>query len=179
MGPGSAAPDRGGRVVDPRRLRCGRNRSPRGSRCAGRRPPPLSDLTDANGRALRWSIVTASTVSLPVIAAAEVDEAEVGPGSTSNLRCEELSDAMDRVGGDTARRSTESAQRFAEAWNVLGKTDGYACWHRPHVRRRARRPAAPWYGCRNYAEWRSGQAQAERQALSTAAVRWLGTDCAH
>ena len=66
---------------------------------------PLSDLTDANGRAMRWSIVSATTVSLPVVAAADVDEAEVRPGSTSNLRCESSATLWIGWAGTQLRRS--------------------------------------------------------------------------
>ena len=80
---------------------------------------PLSDLTDANGRAMRWSIVSATTVSLPVVAAADVDEAEVRAWLDEQPQVRELGDAVDRVGGDTAETVLKSAQRFREALNGL------------------------------------------------------------
>lgn len=80
---------------------------------------PLSDLTDANGRALRWSIVSATTVPLPVVAAAHVDEAEVRAWLDEQPQVRELGDAVDRVGGDTAETVLKSAQRFREALNGL------------------------------------------------------------
>ena len=80
---------------------------------------PLSDLTDANGRAMRWSIVSATTVSLPVVAAADVDEAEVRAWLDEQPQVRELGDAVDRVGGDTAETVLKSAQRFRAALNGL------------------------------------------------------------
>ena len=137
---------------------------------------PLSDLTDANGRALRWSIVTASTVSLPVIAAAEVDEAEVRAWLDEQPQVQELGDAVQRVGGDTADSVLKSAQRFREALGSLDELaepsdvaqtatfDAALADHLRHVQLSGLR------------RWRSGRARAQSAETLFSATRSLAAD---
>jgi hypothetical protein len=84
---------------------------------------PLSDLTDDNDRALRWSVAEATTVTLPHAPAAEADEDEVRRRLDEQPEVKALGEAVERLGGETAESVLKSAERFRAALDAL---DGLA-----------------------------------------------------
>lgn len=80
---------------------------------------PLSDLTDNNGRALRWSVASACTVPFPGSQAVEVDLDEVKAWVDAQPAVVDLGAAVQRVGGETADAVLTSAQRLHAALEAL------------------------------------------------------------
>ncbi len=76
---------------------------------------PLSDLTDNNGRALRWSVADAIRVDFPVPADAQVDPDQIKAWADAQPAVVELGQAVARIGGDTAQAVLNSMQRFRSA----------------------------------------------------------------
>lgn len=84
---------------------------------------PLSDLTDANERALRWSVVGARSVLLPQPAEVAVDDEEIRSWLDDQPQVQALGTAIERVGGDTA----EAVLAAIEAYRAsLAELDGLA-----------------------------------------------------
>lgn len=80
---------------------------------------PLSDLTDNNERALRWSVAAAITLTFPPTAEVEVDPAEVKAWTDAQPQVQDLGDAVARVGGETADAVLGSVQRLRAAMTAL------------------------------------------------------------
>jgi hypothetical protein len=80
---------------------------------------PLSDLTDNNGRALRWSVAAACTVAFPGSQSVEIDPDEVKAWVDEQPAVVDLGAAVQRVGGETADAVLASAQRLHTALEAL------------------------------------------------------------
>lgn len=126
---------------------------------------PLSDLTDGNERALRWSVVAATGVQQPSAPPAQVDPDEVRARVEEQPEVQDLGRAVERLGGDTAEAVLSSAERFRAALSALDVTpvadlttfDAAVGEHLRHVQRSG------------FSRWRSGKARAtSAQAMSTA-----------
>lgn len=135
---------------------------------------PLSDLTDANDRALRWSLVAAHSLPVPTHAGtAEVDDAEVRAWLDDQPQVQELGAAVDRIGGDTAEAALQSVDRFRAALHGLAELgdlppapenrdlDNALADHLRQVQRSG------------FGRWRSGRARSESQATLAAAAKDL------
>ena len=134
---------------------------------------PLSDLTDNNGRALRWSVACARTVAFPGSQSAEIDPEEVKAWVDSQPAVVDLGAAVQRVGGETADAVLASVQRLhtaVEALVPLGAAatatpdlDTAAAEHLRQVQRSG------------FARWRGAKARAASLAtLQDAAKRVAG-----
>jgi hypothetical protein len=130
---------------------------------------PLSDLTDGNGRALRWSVCAATMLTLPSGPEPTVDEEHVRSWLDEQQQVRALASAVDHLGGDTAEAVVDGAQRFREALVTLQELavlpaarpstefDDALADLLGHVQRRG------------MARWRGGRArQASREALVAA-----------
>ena len=136
---------------------------------------PLSDLVDANQRALRWSVAAGRRVALADDVPIDVDDAEIRQWLDEQPSVRELGLAVDRIGGDSADATLTSTDRFRQALDGL---DTLAELPRPefteldsalaeHLRQVQRS---------GFGRWRAGRARAQSQdALSTAA-RTLAAD---
>lgn len=80
---------------------------------------PLSDLTDGNGRALRWSVCAATPLTLPSGREPTVDEQQVRSWLDEQQQVRALASAVDHLGGDNAEAVLEGVQRFREAVDAL------------------------------------------------------------
>jgi hypothetical protein len=76
---------------------------------------PLSDLTDNNQRALRWSVAAATHVEHHTPGDAQIDEAEIRTWLEEQPQVRELGQAVDRLGADNAEAALAGAERFREA----------------------------------------------------------------
>lgn len=81
---------------------------------------PLSDLTDDNGRALRWSVASARAVVFPGSGDVEVDPESVKAWVDAQPQVVDLGEAVQRVGGETADAVLASVQRLHAALEALG-----------------------------------------------------------
>lgn len=81
---------------------------------------PLSDLTDSNERALRWSVVAATTVTATAAPAARTDPDEIKSWVDAQPQVQELGAAVERLGGDTGEAVLASVQRFRAALEAVG-----------------------------------------------------------
>lgn len=130
---------------------------------------PLSDLTDNNGRALRWSVVSAVTVPFATVQAAPIDPAEVKAWVDDQPAVQELGEAVQRIGGDSAETVMASMRRFRAAVAALqdlgaepalpDALDAAVAEHLRNVQRTG------------FARWRGGKARATSQAALQEAVR--------
>lgn len=133
---------------------------------------PLSDLTDANGRALRWSLVDAHSVPMPTpVQTAEVDDTEVRAWLDEQPQVQELGAAVDRIGGETAQAALDSVDRYRAALHSLAELgdlpsipdgreiDNALADHLRQVQRSG------------FGRWRSGRARSESQATLASAVK--------
>jgi hypothetical protein len=137
---------------------------------------PLSDLTDNNDRALRWSVVGARTVELPQSPAVAVDEAEVRSWLDAQPQVQELGTAIERIGGTDASGVLDSVQRFRAALNGLdelatlppppgtGDLDVAVAEHLRQVQRTG------------FGRWRGAKARAQSQADTVSAAKALAAD---
>lgn len=127
---------------------------------------PLSDLTDSNGRALRWSVCAARSVALPSGSEPTVDEEQVRSWLDEQPQVRSLASAVEHLGGDSAEEVVERVQRLRDA---LASLDDLA--DLPPAR-----PSAAFDDAladllghvqrRGMARWRGGRArQASREAL--------------
>ncbi len=130
---------------------------------------PLSDLVDANQRALRWSIAAARRVPLTEEVQVDVDDGEIRGWLDEQPNVRELGLAVDRIGGDTADATLTSTERFRQALHGLDALadlpgpdftdlDGALAEHLRQVQRSG------------LGRWRSGRARAlSQQRLSVVA----------
>lgn len=130
---------------------------------------PLSDLTDNNGRALRWSVAAASAVLFPGSQTVEVDADEVKRWVDSQPAVVDLGTAVQRVGGDTADAVLASTQRLHAALEALGPlgapataTTGLDAAVAEHLRQVQRS---------GFARWRGAKIRAASQAALQEAAR--------
>ena len=130
---------------------------------------PLSDLTDNNGRALRWSVVSATTVPFTTSQPAAVEPAAVKAWVDAQPAVLELGEAVQRVGGDTAEAVMASVRRFRTAvagLRELGASpavpDAVDVAVAEHLRQVQRT---------GFARWRGGKARAASQAALQDVVR--------
>ncbi|MCU0278271.1 MAG: hypothetical protein MUE31_05195 [Candidatus Nanopelagicales bacterium] len=76
---------------------------------------PLSDLTDNNQRALRWSVAAATHVEHHTPGDEQIDEAEIRAWLEEQPQVRELGQAVDRLGADNAEAALAGAERFRAA----------------------------------------------------------------
>ncbi|MEZ5185163.1 MAG: hypothetical protein R2720_05410 [Candidatus Nanopelagicales bacterium] len=137
---------------------------------------PLSDLTDTDGRALRWSVVSASLVALTAEGDIEVDEAEIRAWLDGRPEVHEVGRAIDGIGGVTAQDVLDSMNRFRAAVRGLDDlADIPAAGDHPDldqaVAEQLRQVQRTGFG-----RWRSARARAESQAATTAAAKSVAAD---
>lgn len=80
---------------------------------------PLSDLTDSNERALRWSVVGAREVLLPGAEPVAVDDSEIRQWLDEQPQVKRLGVALERVGGTDAQAVLDSVDEFRAALHAL------------------------------------------------------------
>lgn len=80
---------------------------------------PLSDLTDNQGRALRWAVASATTVQFPHAKSVEVSSDDVTQWADAQPQVQHLGDATARVGGETAEAVLSSVEKFRAACTAL------------------------------------------------------------
>jgi hypothetical protein len=126
---------------------------------------PLSDLTDGNERALRWSVVAATGLGFPEPQPAAVDPAEITARVDALPAVQDLGQAVQRLGGDTAEAVLTATERFRSALAALDvgpaadltAFDAAVAQHLGQVQRSG------------FSRWRSGKTRAaSAQALSAA-----------
>lgn len=137
---------------------------------------PLSDLTDANDRALRWSIIGASAVRFPQASSTEVDEQSIRAWADEQAEVRKLGESVDRIGGVTAEEVLQSVERFRAALSGL---DGLA--ELPTLGATPELDAAVAEQLRQVqkgglAKWRAGKARAQAQADLSATAKSLAGD---
>jgi hypothetical protein len=137
---------------------------------------PLSDLTDANGRALRWSIASAADIALPSLAAADVDEAEVRAWLDEQPQVQELGSAVNRIGGDTADVVLSSADRFREAMRGLHELADIPTAPDFHEFEGALAEHLRQVQVSGLRRWRSGRARAQSQDSLCACARNIAAE---
>lgn len=81
---------------------------------------PLSDLTDNNERALRWSVVAATSVTVTAAPAGETDPEQIKGWVEAQPQVQDLGAAVERLGGDTGDAVLASVQRFRAALEAVG-----------------------------------------------------------
>lgn len=137
---------------------------------------PLSDLTDGNERALRWSVVAAVTVDRATPQAPEVDPAEVKDWVDAQPAVQELGAAVDRLGGDSADAVLASVQRFHAA---LAGIDGdpaggdFEAAVAEHLRQVQRSGFGRWRGAKARAASAAALQEAGRQVAGRQVTRLL------
>lgn len=133
---------------------------------------PLSDLTDTNGRALRWSVVAAQTLAFLGPGPVAVDEAEVTAWVDAQPAVQELGTAVQRVGGESAAAVLESVERLRGALTGLDPLTSAAISPSPaldtavaeHLRQVQRT---------GFARWRAAKARVASQADLQAAAKLI------
>lgn len=80
---------------------------------------PLSDLTDQNERALRWSVAAARPIDFPAVTDVDVDEEQIRAWADAQPQVQELGNALERLGGDNAAALLDSLERFQNALTGL------------------------------------------------------------
>jgi hypothetical protein len=137
---------------------------------------PLSDLTDANDRALRWSLADARSVSREQPATVDVDETEVREWLDTQGPVTELAAALESLGGDSAHATLASLERFRKAMHDVAELaaipgdfdarglDTALGAHLEQVQRSGLR------------RWRSARARTQSQADLSATARDLAAD---
>ena len=128
---------------------------------------PLSDLTDGNDRALRWSVVAATTITGSPTEPAAVDDNEVAAWVDAQPEVQELGSAVERLGGETGDAVLTSVQRFRAALEATGGQPGPAfdAAVADHLREVQRSGFGRWRG----AKARAGSAAALQQTAREAA----------
>jgi hypothetical protein len=130
---------------------------------------PLSDLTDNNGRALRWSVVSARVVAFPGSQAVEVDQEAVKAWVDAQPGVVDLGEAVQRIGGETADAVLSSATRLHAALAALvplGATSSMASELDRAVAEHLRQVQRS-----GFARWRGAKARAESLAALRQAAR--------
>lgn len=126
---------------------------------------PLSDLTDSNNRALRWSVVSARTISSTADTPAAVDADEVKAWVDAQPPVQELGAAVDRLAGETGDAVLAAVQRFRTALEATGgrppgaEFDSAVAAHLREVQRSG------------FSRWRGGKARAATAAALQEAAR--------
>jgi hypothetical protein len=126
---------------------------------------PLSDLTDANERALRWSVVAATEVTTPTTEAEAVDDDAVRAWADTRPEVVELGAAVERTGGDNAQAVLASVERLRAALSAFGTPvdltalDAAVAEHLRQVQRSG------------FGRWRGGKARAASAAALVDAAR--------
>lgn len=125
---------------------------------------PLSDLTDDNGRALRWSVAAAEAVCFPPAQEVEVDEQPIRDWADEQPQVQELGNAVERIGGQDAEAVLNSVERFQDA--LLALDELAAMPPVEQTRDLANAVAAQLQQVQRsgLSRWRSGKARAEADA---------------
>lgn len=130
---------------------------------------PLSDLTDNNGRALRWSVASGCRVTFPGSQSVEVDSDDVKVWADAQQAVVDLGAAVQRVGGETADAVLNATQRLHATLEALGplgaspgptpELDAAVAEHLRQVQRSG------------FARWRGAKARAASLAAMQQAAR--------
>lgn len=136
---------------------------------------PLSDLTDSNERALRWSVVGAREVVLPGSEPVEVDDAEVRAWLDEQPQVKRLGTALERVGGTDAQTVLDSVDEVRAALRgleelaplpaapELRELDAAVAAHLREVQRSG---FGRWRAAKTREQTRAGLVEAARQAAA-------------
>ncbi len=137
---------------------------------------PLSDLTDSNQRALRWSVAAGAHVQRHHAGTAEVSEDEIRAWLDEQPEVRELGQSIERLNADTADATLEAAQRFRGA---IAELDSLASL--PVVGSSASFDAALAEQLRvvqlsGLRRWRAGKARAQSCKATVSSARELAAD---
>lgn len=137
---------------------------------------PLSDLTDSNERCLRWSVLAVEVVPLTPPADVAVDDALIRSQLDELPQVQNLGNAIDRIGGDTADAVLRSVEGFRAAIGDLdglaplpqsGPTPGFDAAVAEHLRQVQRS---------GFGRWRGAKARAQSQADLVDAAKSVAAD---
>ncbi len=137
---------------------------------------PLSDLTDNNQRALRWSVAAGAHVRRHDAGTTDVSEEEIRAWLDEQPEVRDLGQSIERLGADSADGTLKAAQRFRSAVSSL---DTLATL--PPASSSATFEAALAEQLRvvqlsGLRKWRAGKARAESSAATVSAAREFAAD---
>ncbi len=137
---------------------------------------PLSDLTDANERCLRWSVLGVAVVALTAPGEVTVDAERIRAELDEAAEIQDLGKAIDRIGGDTADAVLASVDGFRTAlagldtlaaMPPLGPTPALDTAVAEHLRQVQRS---------GFGRWRAAKARAQSQADLVSAAKTVAAD---
>ena len=134
---------------------------------------PLSDLTDDNGRALRWSVVGARAVCFPAAEEVEVDEAGVRGWIDEQPQVQELGRAVEQIGGESAEAVLDSSERFQDALLSLDELAQMPPLEQTRSLANAVAAQLQQVQRSGLSRWRSGKARAQAEQATRDAAKDL------
>lgn len=132
---------------------------------------PLSDLTDSNERALRWSIVGVNEVRLPGSEPVAVDDDEIRGWLDEQPQVKRIGTALERVGGPDAQAVLASVEEFRAAMRGLDELAPLPASPEPRELDAAVAAHLREVQRSGFARWRGAKAREQTRAALVAAAR--------